>query len=659
MALPTLFNGADCGPSNPLQGLSKQFDRDRGLQQDHFGPSHAGPSRESFRTQAPGLSSADKNAASRFFSSGSRPTTFDLAALQRDLPALEPQIYQAPKLSGGWANDFLMQQPAATQTAGVIPTQDRPLAQNYMSPGGPISWNPMVSGLNTRFMPVGPMQLSRPTLKNDGASWDKEFEQQHRIAAAESIQQHESPPNTIQEADDLSRTAGLLLETVKDEQNPKFKNSMFMGLMRQLRDREIVVEGNEMVENHGQVDVKGKRKAVESIPISGSSYTPLVHAIAPDVRERLINQVVDELEDQEDAFWRQETADYIKMSAEALLPHPVMGDSSWHHLQDAWDQLEPTATGIRASDQYRFQENNPYLLGQSSRTFHHRMHDGAAPPADSVLELEAAVQQNMNDASAWFELGVKQQENEREKKALQALSRALELDPTHLPTWLALAISHTNDGNRFETYEAIHEWVKRNNKYTEAFHSFPEIPQASYADRFNRLVDCLMAMARTSSLTGAIDADIQIALAVLFNANEDYGKAQDCFRTALAVRPHDWLLYNRVGATIANSGQPAEALEYYHAALELNPGYIRARYNLGISCINLRRYEEAAQHIINALVLQESDGVRDQAGSNETSAITSIALWDSLKTVCIHMQRVDLTSICDRQDIGGAVHFLG
>lgn len=34
MALPMLVGGgAECGPSNPLQGLSKRFDQDRGVQQ--------------------------------------------------------------------------------------------------------------------------------------------------------------------------------------------------------------------------------------------------------------------------------------------------------------------------------------------------------------------------------------------------------------------------------------------------------------------------------------------------------------------------------------------------------------------------------------------------------------------------------------------------
>ena len=160
---------------------------------------------------------------------------------------------------------------------------------------------------------------------------------------------------------------------------------------------------------------------------------------------------------------------------------------------------------------------------------------------------------------AWFELGVKQQENEREQKALQALQRAVDLDPSHLPSWLALAISHTNDNNRFGTYTAIREWVDRNknvkNVVTNYYAENPLSPTATMVEKFTHLINCLIAMVR-SDVSGEVDADTQIALAVLLNTNEvclgvfspvmdaadhvtfqDYEKAQDCFRTALAVRP--------------------------------------------------------------------------------------------------------------------------
>ena len=49
------------------------------------------------------------------------------------------------------------------------------------------------------------------------------------------------------EADELSRTAGHLLDTLKDEKNTKFQQSSFLALMRQLRDKEVKVEGDKMV----------------------------------------------------------------------------------------------------------------------------------------------------------------------------------------------------------------------------------------------------------------------------------------------------------------------------------------------------------------------------------------------------------------------------
>jgi len=55
----------------------------------------------------------------------------------------------------------------------------------------------------------------------------------------------------VDDSDELSRTAGQLLESLATEQSQKFKESNFMKLMRQLRDKEVRVEGGEMVEVGG------------------------------------------------------------------------------------------------------------------------------------------------------------------------------------------------------------------------------------------------------------------------------------------------------------------------------------------------------------------------------------------------------------------------
>ncbi|KAI0374062.1 TPR-like protein [Pilatotrama ljubarskyi] len=720
MSLPLLVNGAECGPSNPLQGLSKQFDRDRGIQQDQFSAGRAGASKETFRSQyspAPGVNQD----AARFFSTSPSPApalstapSFDLSALHRSLPAshLQTPVHmqssaQTPTLQAGpaaWAADFLQQQPGSSasliQVGKALERQATPMAvEQDMSPmmqNTPgafmpsMAWNSPMNMNATQFSPMtgvqqGTSQIQPPQI--DAAKWDQEFRSQElSLNSANSTASAPAAPvaaerteaaSRAHEADELARTAGVLLDTVQGETNPKFKNSAFMGLMRQLRDREVILEGNDFVQRDDaapgaplSADAKGKGRAVDApTGVGGFMQLPTLQRPVAGMSEQGMADSAQStadasraVEDPNDAYFRQENEDYIAMSAAAMQPgHVAYGTTSqsrqnlqtneWDNLQLDWDAFEATSTGIRPLSAYQFQPNNPYLHGEASRTRHHLAHGGGPQTLyESVLELEAAVQRDPTNAARWYELGVKQQENEREQKAVQALRRALELDPTHLPSWLALGVSHTNEGDRAGACNAIEEWVNRNQRYAAAVAQFralnPERAGASQGEKLTNLMHCLMSIVRENA-GGEIDADIQIALAVLLNTNEDYAKARDCFTTALAVRPDDWLLYNRVGATLANSGHPEEALQYYYSALELNPAF-----NLGISCINLRRYDEAAQHILDALVLQDGDSVRDPPSGNEDKrGVTSSALWDSLKTCCLHMQRLDLATLCDRRDL--------
>lgn len=54
-----------------------------------------------------------------------------------------------------------------------------------------------------------------------------------------------------QPPDALSRTAGQLLDSVRHNQSDKFQNSQFLQLMRQFRDKEVVVEGDKLVDVGG------------------------------------------------------------------------------------------------------------------------------------------------------------------------------------------------------------------------------------------------------------------------------------------------------------------------------------------------------------------------------------------------------------------------
>jgi peroxin-5 len=193
-----------------------------------------------------------------------------------------------------------------------------------------------------------------------------------------------------QDADLLARTAGLLIQSVDHERNPKFVNSQFLGLMKQLRDRTAIVQGNDIVSappdlQLGQgrgvsaVDPKGKGKAIPSV-VTVTQGPGASQLQAPSFPLRMAEQNVNQdanigfEEDENEAYFRQDNEDYTNYwnAHHTYVPSAVAPSAEWQQLQRDWDKFEATSTGVRPLSEYQFQHGNPYLLGE--RSFNHTMH---------------------------------------------------------------------------------------------------------------------------------------------------------------------------------------------------------------------------------------------------------------------------------------------
>lgn len=366
--------------------------------------------------------------------------------------------------------------------------------------------------------------------------------------------QHTEAQTTAQPSevmvDDLAATAGLLLDSLRNESNEKFKKSAFMDLMRQVRDHEMIVEGNDMIPASEAIisaqplsyEAKGKMRAYEpGQPILQRRKS--VHFDQMTGEPPLAS--MDDFQDWDQAELEEEvtSSHRSKMHRIGIIEAQ---EAEWARLQEDWDQWDATSTGFaeRVSEgaRYEFQRGNPYMNREYMRS---RTRAGSIyqvqPTAShllywsrltdlgslqSVLEKEAEVQRNPQSAAAWLALGMKQQENEREDKAIAALRRALELDSTLLSAWLALAISHTNEGSRHDAYQALQQWIDNNDQYKDVSAKYQgrsdgreESEFVSMREKGEKLVNCLIEMAMRGQEMG-VDADVQIALAVLLNASE-------------------------------------------------------------------------------------------------------------------------------------------
>jgi len=257
-------------------------------------------------------------------------------------------------------------------------------------------------------------------------------------------------------------------------------------------------------------------------------------------------------------------------------------------------------------------------------------------------------------------LGTSQAENEKDPNAIAALKKALELDPNNLKVLMSLSISYTNESYQNQALKMLNQWLKINPKYsnlvagdTEAAEGVEQIATSRIRGMELELTQELFLKAvQQNAATGVFDVDVQEALGVLFNLSSEYDKAVDCFQAAVQMAPENAKLWNRLGASYANGSKPIEAVGAYQKALEIEPGFIRARYNVGVVCINLKSYKEAAEHLLLALNHQATS--QHRAGVNVDNILTqnmSDTLWSTLRMTISLMGKHNLQTHIDDRDL--------
>ncbi|XP_033641844.1 peroxisomal targeting signal 1 receptor-like isoform X1 [Asterias rubens] len=618
MAMRDLVDG-ECGTANPLMRLTQHYAQDKSLRQEGLRGAGSRPFDHAVATRG-FLETPQPDLVNEFLVDQQRhvgpPQTFHMDALLQEMRAIEesklghPPI-QAPAVAdlashAEWANEFLVSEQRRAEE--IVDDRDADWTRDFL--GG----QPGTVGADVIPSSSEAKWAEEYLEQSEDKLWTEEFTKPEDEKWAAEFQQDAGS--------DLAKTASQLLGTFDD---PKFANTEFVKFVKKLGEGEVTIDGNE---------VKTKE---------GAPFDPLAQEWTSDF-----------LKEQEllTDNWAKEFTSENTMPSDA---------DFWNKLQKEWEDMGPTEdhpwltefNGGQVKDPvYEFEEENP--LADHPNPFEeglNRLKDGDL--ANAILLFEAEVKKNPEHMEAWQYLGTTQAENEQEQAAIAALRKCLELKSDNLTALMSLAVSYTNESLQNQALETLLDWLAANPKYKHLVKDDAQGAESRIDSRTSSFLssalhshakDLFIQTAQTSPTD--VDADVQCGLGVLFNLSQEYDKAVDCFKTALSVRPQDALLWNKLGATLANGSRSEEAVDAYHHALQISPGFIRSRYNLGISCINLGAHKEAVEHFLAALNMQQR-GIGPQ-GERSTM---SQNIWSTLRMTISLLGRMDLYKATDDHDL--------
>ncbi|XP_062395451.1 peroxisomal biogenesis factor 5 isoform X2 [Sardina pilchardus] len=521
------------------------------------------------------------------------PHSFDMGQLLEEMQQIDQQSYrQAPQRAPGVAALALSGDWASEFVSGADAASSSP-GQVGLSEGADADWT-------KEFI----SEVADP------GRWAEEYlEQSEEKLWLGDLGEKERDKEWAQEyqpGDELKQTANELLAKVDD---PKLQNT--------------------------EVSAESAESWVDEFAAAGPDFQQAKAAVESDVD-----------------FWEKLQQEWEEMAKRDAESHPWLSD---------FDQLLSTSY----DKGYQFEEENPYMSHDSPLAEGiKRMEAGDIPGA--VLLFESAVQREPDNQLAWQYLGTCQAENEQEFAAISALRRCIDLKKDNLTALMALAVSFTNESLHRQACETLRDWLRHNPKYRHILEQSEREKERDGArerekerERFGSLLpEGLFTEVQSLFLSAAasdpnhVDPQLQCGLGVLFNLSGDYDKAVDCFTAALSVTPQDYLLWNKLGATLANGSRSEEAVDAYRRALELQPGFVRSRYNLGISCVNLGAHREAVEHFLEALSLQRQAAVEGPVGrAGAAATMMSDNIWSTLRMALSMMGESSLYAAADRRDL--------
>jgi len=233
-------------------------------------------------------------------------------------------------------------------------------------------------------------------------------------------------------------------------------------------------------------------------------------------------------------------------------------------------------------------------------------------PADAEGVLARAVSIDSRSAAAWFQRGRAAEAMQQHQRAIEYLTRALQLDPKADAIHYQLGLAYRGAGNLTQAdthlrHRADAESVRPVDPLMDALPALSE-SSASYVVRGVEAMDrrdwkTAVANFRTASQLAPNDGTIQLNLGTSLYLSGDRVGARQAFTAAIQHAPHLPKAQYTFGLLEEDEGHDAAAIEHFMAAVADDPNYAEAHASLADALRRGGRVEEALPHYAKVLAI--------------------------------------------------------
>ncbi|WWC67075.1 uncharacterized protein I206_100982 [Kwoniella pini CBS 10737] len=662
--MQSFLGGDKAGSSNPLKKISQREGQDNSILRDRFTPSSGSSSSSSAFRPSPQIQQSQGQSSSNALHTTPHP--FNLSHLSAALAQPSPAIHATrPGFDAQWESVRSSGHSPLPQLQARPPP---PVQQQARIASPPVSqqvnsaWSndfqnfnqSQVKGKGRAVEPAPPVQS---TYQNGYSSYTPQFGgyggYQPTFTPMYGGIQHAQPPPQVemqpqlnqQEMDDLFARA---------EEDYKASSSINGGI--EVAEQPIV-EDTMNVEEEAKEAVREPKGDFEAVWESLRPEAERLNKLAE--WENDFSQFTNDEDDLFDTL--NDSLNRSDLDDTTLAPQNDIGSTSIPDGLESSDQRNAFASftrddGIPQSAGYQFAPDNVHDSSELAALWNdaNQIVNTGGSLTKAGLMLESFVQRStaqdrqnigVSATEVWSLLGRVHAMDEKEEQALKAFEEGRKTlveegvkgkEKVAGEMLTNLAISYVNESLDLAALTVLHQYLSlvHPNFAGEApsrssINGETTSPWALHQSMSERYLNLARDQWQNNQ---SVDPDVQVGLGTLYYMMDNYEEARGCWTNALSEKPDDYLLWNRLGATLANGGNSEEAVDAYRRALELKPTFTRAIFNLGVACLNIGVYKESAEHLLAALSLHST---RTDEGDSDVLSSDSWSIWSTLRRALV------------------------